>query len=123
MCFFKCKLLIGSFLDGFCAIWVGFSVCSNEKKRNTPSVNLIKFFLDNGGGGNTSFGGGAGFPAFRTLVGEDVSTLAPTNAGDTWQVDSISFFTLAFGNGVSSTTFSNVTVECLRRGSRDHLGS
>ena len=69
--------------------------------------------LDNGGGGNTSFGGGAGFPASRTLVGEDVSTLAPTNAGDTWQVDSISFFTLAFGNGVSSTTFSNVTVEVI----------
>ena len=69
--------------------------------------------LDNDGGTNSSFGGGPGFPSSRILVGEDVSTLAPANAGDTWQVDSISFFTLAFGNMMNSVTFTNVTVEVI----------
>ena len=61
-------------------------------------------------GGNVFYGGGTGFPQSRQLLGDDINTLAPLNAGDTWEVDTVAFNIIVFGNGVSQETYSDVAV-------------
>ena len=90
-----------------------FAAVSSALVINTSYAVTIYDNLNNGAGsGDASFSSGAGFPDSRALVGEDLSTLSPTVAGDTWQVDSIDLTLIVFGdNSGIESTFSDVTVE------------
>lgn len=82
---------------------------------NTSHAVTIYDNLNNGeDSDNASFTTGAGFPSSRALVGEDLSTLSPTVAGDTWQVNSVDLTLIVFGDeSGEQSTFSDVTVEVI----------
>ncbi len=60
-------------------------------------------------GVNVFYGRGDGFPQSRNMLGDDISTLAPGD-GEEWQIDSVSFNMIVFGDDVASETFTDVDV-------------
>lgn len=61
-------------------------------------------------GTNVGFGGGTGFPQARNLLGEDINTMLPPNAGDEWQVDSATINIIVYGDGMATETYTDVAV-------------
>ena len=60
-------------------------------------------------GNNAFYGRGDGFPQSRNMLGDDISTLAPGD-GEEWQIDSVSFNMIVFGDDIASETFTDVDV-------------
>ena len=61
------------------------------------------------GDANVNFGGGAGFPNSRAVLGETFDTLVPTNPGDTFLVDTVNLNMILFAS--DNTAFNGVEVE------------